>query len=92
MKYISKSSFRSLDGYTDRSSSGRETSAEMSEAASSASTGTTSSSSRFTSSTPSSQRSAAGSVHTETPRSSMVSSLLLTFLKIKISSYLLLAF
>ncbi|CAH04695.1 cGMP-dependent protein kinase interacting domain-containing protein [Caenorhabditis elegans] len=65
---------RSLDGYTDRSSSGRETSAEMSEAASSASTGTTSSSSRFTSSTPSSQRSAAGSVHTETPRSSMENS------------------
>ncbi|UMM15850.1 hypothetical protein L5515_013106 [Caenorhabditis briggsae] len=62
---------RSLDGYTDRSSSARESSVETaSEAATSSGSGTTASS-RFTpSSTPSSQRSA--SVHSqETPRSSL---------------------
>ncbi|EFO99329.1 CRE-MEL-11 protein [Caenorhabditis remanei] len=72
---------RSLDGYTDRSSSGRETSVDTSEAASLVShttassaasgSGSSGSSSRFTSSsTPLSQRSASVQQQ-ETPRSSL---------------------
>uniref|UniRef100_A0A8R1DEX4 ANK_REP_REGION domain-containing protein n=1 Tax=Caenorhabditis japonica TaxID=281687 RepID=A0A8R1DEX4_CAEJA len=68
---------RSLDGYSDRSSSVRESSAETSESpsvsaseSSRSASVSTSNSSRFVSSTPSSQRSA--SVHSsETPRSSL---------------------
>ncbi|EGT46392.1 hypothetical protein CAEBREN_29007 [Caenorhabditis brenneri] len=64
---------RSLDGYTDRSSTGRETSVETSEASSVATGASSSTSSRFTpSSTPSSQRSASVP-QSETPRSSLVS-------------------